>query len=143
MGSVLFIEESIFAASLLPGACGALQRRQSVSAQNALAASGEQTALILRQTGGYGFFFKLASAYDISRSKPDPEVFLKAGEGIGANPAETVVIEDAVAGCQAAIAAGMRCIGVTTSFSAAELTAAGASYTVEKTPEIVPLLEKM
>lgn len=88
-------------------------------------------------------FDAVVTGSDVTAHKPDPEVFLTAAERIGADLTETVVIEDAVAGCRAAVAAKMRCIGVTTSFAASDLTAAGATYTVEKTPDIVPLLEKM
>ena len=48
-------------------------------------------------------------------SKPDPYVFLKAAEKLGVDPASCLVIEDAVAGVQAAKGAGMRCVAVTTS----------------------------
>ena len=44
---------------------------------------------------------------DISRSKPDPEVFLKAAEAVGVTPAQAAVIEDADAGLKAALDGGM------------------------------------
>ena len=48
----------------------------------------------------------------ITRSKPDPEVFLKAAELIGADPGDCIVVEDAAAGIQAAKAAGMYAVGI-------------------------------
>ena len=48
----------------------------------------------------------------IARTKPDPEIFLKAADELGLEPEACVVVEDAEAGVEAAIAAGMRCIGV-------------------------------
>jgi sugar-phosphatase len=49
---------------------------------------------------------------DVERGKPDPETFLLAAQRCGVEPKRCVVLEDAVAGIQAAKAAGMRCIGV-------------------------------
>lgn len=48
----------------------------------------------------------------ITRSKPDPEVFLKAAALLGEEPAHCLVIEDAVAGVKAGKAAGMTTAGV-------------------------------
>jgi beta-phosphoglucomutase len=58
------------------------------------------------------FFDALVDGNDTSRSKPDPQVFQLAAERLGQKPEECVVFEDAVAGVQAAKAAGMRVIGV-------------------------------
>ena len=49
---------------------------------------------------------------DTQRGKPDPQVFLVAAERLGIAPAHCVVFEDAVAGVQAARAAGMKCVAV-------------------------------
>jgi HAD superfamily hydrolase (TIGR01509 family) len=65
----------------------------------------------------------------IQRKKPAPDVFLKAAELLGCAPDECVVFEDAVNGVQAAKAAGMRCVGVTSSFSAELLKENGADWT--------------
>ena len=48
----------------------------------------------------------------VTQPKPNPEVFLKAAQGLGLPPAECCVFEDAPAGVQAAKAAGMTVIGV-------------------------------
>ncbi len=44
--------------------------------------------------------------------KPAPDIFLKAAQALGIDPSRSLVIEDAVAGVEAAHAAGMRCIAV-------------------------------
>lgn len=69
---------------------------------------------------------------DVKNKKPDPEIFLKAAETVGISPENTIVIEDAVSGVQAAKAAGMTCIGVTTSFNRQILTESGADYVINK-----------
>jgi HAD superfamily hydrolase (TIGR01509 family) len=61
-----------------------------------------------------GFFADVVSAEDVSRGKPDPEVFLKAAGKIARAPARSVVFEDAFVGLEAARAGGFKCIGVGT-----------------------------
>jgi len=65
----------------------------------------------------------LVTADDVARGKPDPEPFLLAATMLGAPPARCVVLEDAPAGLAAAHAAGMRSVGVTTTYPAEELDA--------------------
>ena len=69
---------------------------------------------------------------DVKNKKPDPEIFLKAAQTAGISPENAIVLEDAVSGVQAAKTAGMKCIGVTTSFSRRILLEAGADYVVNK-----------
>ena len=76
------------------------------------------------------------TADDVRYGKPHPEVYLKAAEGLGVNAAACVVFEDAIVGVQAARAAGMRVIGVTTAHTADELLAAGAERTVPHFEEV-------
>ena len=72
------------------------------------------------------------SGSDVKNKKPDPEIFLRAAETSGTMPEFALVIEDAVSGVQAAKAAGMTCIGVTTSFPRKILFDAGADYVTDK-----------
>lgn len=64
----------------------------------------------------------LITANDVTRGKPDPEPYLLAASRLGMAPSECVVVEDAPAGIQAALNAGMRVIAVATTHSTAELT---------------------
>ena len=70
------------------------------------------------------------TADDVRHGKPHPEVYLKASERLGVDATACVVFEDAIVGVQAARAARMRVIGVTTAHTADELLAAGAERTV-------------
>ncbi|KAK4525057.1 hypothetical protein GAYE_SCF07G2962 [Galdieria yellowstonensis] len=63
-------------------------------------------------------FDYIVESDQIARKKPHPDIFLQAAKGLGVDPRRCVVIEDAVAGVEAAKSAGMRCIAVTTSLSA-------------------------
>ena len=56
-------------------------------------------------------FDGVVTGNDVTKHKPDPEVFLVACEKLGGVPEQSVVVEDAVAGCRAAKAAGMLCVG--------------------------------
>ena len=69
-------------------------------------------------------FDVIISGLDVVHKKPDPEIFLAAAKKLGLEPRECLVVEDAVNGVAAAKAAGMRCLGLTTSFSTEELSRA-------------------
>jgi len=77
--------------------------------------------LILETLRLEGRFEALVAEEDAAKGKPDPEGFLVAAQRLGVAPERCVVIEDAPAGLQAAKAAGMRAIGVTTTHPAADL----------------------
>jgi beta-phosphoglucomutase len=69
--------------------------------------------LILELTNTGRYFQAIVSMEDTTRGKPDPEVFLVAAKKVDIPPNQCVVLEDAVAGVQAAKAAGMKCVAVT------------------------------
>ena len=58
---------------------------------------------------------------DIQHPKPDPEIYLRAASELGLFPTQCVVIEDSIAGAEAAKAASMRCIAVTNTFPGEQL----------------------
>lgn len=68
----------------------------------------------------------LISADDVANGKPDPEPYLKGAERLGCNPRECLVIEDAPAGIQSARFAGMKVIGLASTFAAEKLAQADA-----------------
>ena len=72
-----------------------------------IGSSSKNTKFILAQIGLGDYFDKISDGTNITRSKPDPEVFLKAAEYLGLEPKDCLVVEDAKAGVQAALAAGM------------------------------------
>lgn len=75
----------------------------------AIGSSSKNTPFILERIGLGGYFDAVSDGNCITRSKPDPEVFLKAAEMIGLEPEACVVVEDAHAGVQAAAAGGFDC----------------------------------
>jgi beta-phosphoglucomutase len=99
----------------------------------AIGSSGPLANLELSVTecGLGGRFAAIASLEDITRGKPDPQVFLIAAARSKARPAHSVVFEDATVGIQAAKAAGMLAVGLTTTHPVATLEQAGADEVVE------------
>lgn len=80
----------------------------------AIGSSSKNTRQILRQLGLGNFFDAVADGTMITRSKPDPEVFLLAASMLGVRPENAVVIEDAESGVRAAKAGRFRAIGIRT-----------------------------
>ncbi len=72
-----------------------------------IGSSSKNTKFILSRIGLGDYFDKISDGTNITRSKPDPEVFLKAAEYLGLEPKDCLVVEDAKAGIEAALAAGM------------------------------------
>ena len=85
-----------------------LNRLREKGLKLAVGSSSKNTPLILERTDLAKYFDAVSDGNNITRSKPDPEVFLKAAEGISCNPAECLVVEDALAGIEAGIAGGFK-----------------------------------
>ena len=97
---------------LLPGAAALLDSLKEAGVKIAVGSSSKNTPLILKQIGLKDKFDAVIDGSMISRSKPDPEVFSKAAAAVSARPEECIVMEDAEAGIEAALAAGMTAVGV-------------------------------
>lgn len=78
----------------------------------AIGSSSRNARFILDRLGLDGFFDEISDGNNITKSKPDPEVFLKAAEYLGKRPEDCLVVEDAQAGLMAAKAGGMDCAGI-------------------------------
>lgn len=74
----------------------------------AIGSSSKNTKYILQRLGLEGYFDAISDGTNIVKSKPDPEVFLKAADFISTPYAACLVVEDAVSGVEAAHAAGMK-----------------------------------
>ncbi len=97
---------------ILPGCLPFIKELRNANFRIAIGSASKNTPMILERVGIQGLFDAVADGNIISKAKPDPEVFLKAAEMIGVKPGNCVVFEDAVAGVQAALNAGMLCIGI-------------------------------
>ena len=94
----------------------------------AIGSSGppENVALVMEQLAGAKRFAATVTGADVTRGKPDPQVFLIAAERLGVPPAACAVVEDAVHGITAAQRAGMAAIALTGTLQRDELSAADA-----------------
>lgn len=107
----------------LPGVRRLLDELRGAGLPCAVASSTPRENLdaVMRLTGLGGFFAAVLTGSDVTAGKPDPEVFLKAAEGLGVPPASSVVVEDAHAGIEAGLAAGCRVLAVATTHPAQTL----------------------
>ena len=78
----------------------------------AVGSSSKNTMRILKQVGLENAFDAIADGTEITHSKPNPEVFLLAAQKLGAKPENCLVVEDAPAGVQAGVNAGMQVAGI-------------------------------
>ena len=86
---------------------------------------------LLSVSGLAGYIEAIATGEDVTKGKPDPQVFLVAFERLGVSPSNGVVIEDAPAGVEGGRASGAATIGVTNTQTAEILEAAGADLVVD------------
>lgn len=78
----------------------------------AIGSSSKNTKYILERVGLLNAFDAIADGNDVTRSKPDPEVFLKAAEKLSLAPEVCVIVEDSEAGIDAGISGGFATIGI-------------------------------
>lgn len=86
-----------------------LEKLRHSGLQLAIGSSSRNTPLILERLGLNDYFDAVIDGNSITKSKPDPEVFLKASQTLKLAPAECLIVEDAHAGVQAAVAGGFDC----------------------------------
>lgn len=78
----------------------------------AIGSSSKNAGFILGQIGLGEYFDAVSDGNNISRSKPDPEVFVKAAQFLEEEPEDCLIVEDAKAGLEAALAGGMDCAAI-------------------------------
>jgi HAD superfamily hydrolase (TIGR01509 family) len=83
-------------------------------------------------------FDAVVTGLDVKRTKPWPDIYLEAATRIGLEPSACLVVEDAETGLRAGRAAGATCAGITTSFPAERLSAAGAHRCFADLAELAP-----
>ena len=101
----------------------------------AIGSSSRNTKFILSRIGLLDFFDAIVDGNDISASKPDPEVFLKAAAALDRKPALSLVVEDAAAGIEAAMRGGFDSAGIGDASRLEE-----ATYHIEKLSDLLEIL---
>ena len=112
-------------ARLLPGVLGTLQLLKAEGAPMAIASSAPEANIqaLVKELRLQGYFAAILSGSEMP-GKPDPAVFLAAARRLEFPPERCVVVEDSIAGVEAARRAGMKCIAVTTTNPGEALQAA-------------------
>lgn len=112
-------------AHLLPGVANLLNQFSVLGLKQAVASSAPQENVdaLLDELGIRGCF-QAEVAGALMQGKPDPAIFLLAAEKLAVEPHTCLVLEDAIAGVEAARRAGMKCVAVLTTNTAEELASA-------------------
>jgi beta-phosphoglucomutase len=97
---------------ILPGVIELLNQLKDRKLKIALGSASKNSGLILKNTKLQDYFDVIVDGNDVSKAKPDPEVFLLGAKRIGIPASQCIVFEDAYAGIEAARKAGMLAIGV-------------------------------
>ncbi|HEU0295275.1 MAG TPA: beta-phosphoglucomutase [Anaerolineales bacterium] len=106
-----FIKE-ITPRDLLPGAKELLEEIRAAGLKNALGSASKNAGDVIERLGIRELFDAVSDGFSVERQKPAPDLFLHAAGQLGLAPAECVVVEDAAAGIEAAIAGGFRSVGL-------------------------------
>ena len=117
-------------ALLVPGAAACV-RRMATIAPLAVASGARRDEIerILTRLGLISIFQTIVAAGETASGKPAADPYMEAIARLRARPARAVAIEDTAAGLASAKAAGLRCIGITTTFPASKLSLADAIVT--------------
>ncbi|MFT6794959.1 MAG: beta-phosphoglucomutase [Maribacter sp.] len=104
--------ENMDASEILPDVTRVLDYLKERNCPIALGSASKNARPILEKVGLLHYFDAIVDGNNVTKAKPDPEVFLIAANKLGVNPLDGIVFEDAVAGIEAANAAGMISIGI-------------------------------
>ncbi|MCB2305532.1 beta-phosphoglucomutase [Clostridium estertheticum] len=99
-------------ADILPGVIDFLESIKINGLKIALGSASKNSMLILKNLKLTDYFDAIIDGTKVSSTKPNPEVFLKGALALNTPPCQCIVFEDAQAGIDAAINAGMYCIGI-------------------------------
>lgn len=133
---------------LSPDCVATVRRLQRDGYRLALASSGSRTSVqaFLDHTELQTAFESVLSGNDVARAKPDPELFARSIANLGLAPEACLVVEDAVAGVQAAQAAGAAAVGIAAQPASEEgawLLEAGAIHVLPEVRELPGFLQQL
>jgi beta-phosphoglucomutase len=101
---------------LVPGLRAFLERHRELPMGVASNAEPENVAFVLEEAGLRRYFRAVVDGHQVHNPKPHPEIYLRAAELLQTEPSNCIVFEDSHSGVAAAVAAGMRVIGLRTTF---------------------------
>ena len=97
---------------ILPGSLSFIRELKEANILVAIGSASKNTPLILERVNLKNVFDAVADGNNVHKAKPDPEVFLTAARMLRVKPEKCTVFEDAAVGVQAALNAGMMCVGI-------------------------------
>ncbi len=97
---------------IFPGVKELISNLKKTGIRVALASSSKNAETVIRLLKIESLFAAIVDGTMITNTKPDPEIFLLAAKKLAVEPGVCLVFEDAEAGVEAAIRAGMKCVGV-------------------------------
>jgi beta-phosphoglucomutase len=123
----------------LPGLLHLLEQAHSLGLPMAVASAAppENISFILDELDLRRHFETVIGADNVQNGKPDPEIFLKAAQTLGVEPAQCLVFEDALTGIEAARRAGMDAVMICTTIDAHEV--AGQAHVLQAVPDFTHL----
>ena len=101
---------------LVPGLRAFLERHRDLPMGVGSNAEPENVAYVLDEAGLRRYFRAVVDGHQVHNPKPHPEVYLRVAELLETEPANCIVFEDSHSGAAAAVAAGMRVVGLCTTF---------------------------
>ncbi|AIQ21951.1 beta-phosphoglucomutase [Paenibacillus sp. FSL H7-0737] len=127
--------EQLSPADILPGVTETLEGLKVKGVAAAVGSSSKNARFILEQVGLLDWFAVVVDGNQILRSKPDPEVFLLAASQLECDASACLVVEDAVAGVQAGVHAGMEVAAVGDAVNSKE-----ATFTLQRIDQLLKLI---
>ncbi len=125
--------ERMMPEEIYPGVKALLEQLRKQGIKTGLASSSKNAKTVIQRLHIESYFDVVVDGTMVVHSKPDPEIFLLAASKLGVNTKDCVVFEDAEAGVEAALAAGMKCVGV-----GSPVLLGKAQRVIEKTGQFKP-----
>ncbi|GAB6089706.1 beta-phosphoglucomutase [Spirochaeta dissipatitropha] len=104
--------EGMGPADALPGARELVKKLRNAGIRTAIGSSSRNAQRVIELLQMENLFDGVADGHSVENAKPAPDLFLHAAELLGLSPEECIVVEDAEAGVEAALAGGMTVVGV-------------------------------
>ncbi|WP_228450637.1 beta-phosphoglucomutase [Chryseolinea soli] len=125
--------ERMMPEEIYPGVKALLEQLRKQGIKTGLASSSKNAKTVIQRLHIESYFDVVVDGTMVVHSKPDPEIFLLAASKLGVDSKDCVVFEDAEAGVEAALAAGMKCVGV-----GSPVQLGKAQRVIEKTGQFKP-----
>ena len=117
-------------------------RKAGIPAVVATSSVGERADLLLKRGGLWDSLAAVVSGEQVSRSKPEPDIFLEAARRVGADPGRSLVVEDSESGARAGLAAGMA-VAVVPDLSGIRPEVLAKTRVCATLLEVIPLVEEL